>query len=387
MPRPPASPVWHPGRNALASRRRASSTGAVKKEDREFLVRLLETPSPTGFEMPGQKVWADWIGRHAAAVECDAYGSAWATLPGKTGRVVMLEAHADEIGYMVKHIDEHGFLRLDRVGGSDAATARGRRLTILGDKGTVPGIIGNTAIHLRRDEAGTEKAPAVHDLWVDVGASNPAEVTKLGIRVGHPAVYQDGPMDLANKRLVSRALDNRIGGYIIAQVMKRVAGGKKKPAFTLVCLNAIQEEIGGHGAVMASYRLKPDVCLCLDVTHATDTPGLEAAKHGSVKLGGGPSLTHGTANHPRVVKRLMELASAAKIPVQHEASSRFTGTDTDQIFQSRQGVPCALVSVPLRCMHSVVETAHLDDIEHTIGLLSAFVLGLGDKDSFDQSLG
>jgi endoglucanase len=259
-------------------------------------------------------------------------------------------------------------------------------LAILGDHGTVPGIIGNTAIHLRRDDLNAEKAPAVHDLWVDVGAANPAEVAQLGIRVGHPAVYQDGPMELANKRLVGRALDNRIGGYIIAQVMKRIATGKKKPAFTLVCLNAIQEEIGGHGAIMATYRLKPDVCVCLDVTHATDTPGLDAAKHGSVKLGGGPSLTHGTANHPLVVKRLIETAAASKTPVQHEASSRFTGTDTDKIFHSREGVPSALVSLPLRCMHSVVETAHLDDINHTINLLTDFVLSLKDKETFRQSL-
>ena len=358
----------------------------MKKEDRDFLYRLLETPSPTGFEMPGQKVWAEWIGSHAAAVECDAYGSTWATLPGKSSRIIMLEAHADEIGYMIKHIDERGFLRLDRVGGSDAATARGRRLTILGDKGPVSGIIGNTAIHLRRDENGSEKAPAVHDLWVDVGASNAAEVAKLGLRVGHPAVYQDGPMELANRKLVSRALDNRIGGYIIAQVMKRLAIGRKKPAFTVVCLNAIQEEIGGHGAMMATYRLKPDLCVCLDVTHATDTPGLDAAKHGSIKLGGGPTLTHGTANHPQIVTRLIDVAAAARVPIQHEASSRFTGTDTDKIFHSREGVPSALVSLPLRCMHSVVETAHLDDIAHTISLLTEFVLSLREKDSFHQTL-
>ncbi|MEI7909558.1 MAG: M42 family metallopeptidase [Verrucomicrobiota bacterium] len=358
----------------------------MKKDDREFLFRLLETPSPTGFEMPGQQVWAEWIGQHAPQVACDAYGSTWATLPGKSNRTIMLEAHADEIGYMIKHIDDKGFLRLDRVGGSDAATARGRRLSLLGDKGTVSGIIGNTAIHLRRDELGSEKAPAVHDLWVDVGASNAAEVAALGLRVGHPAVYQDGPLELAQRRLVSRALDNRIGGYIIAQVMKRLATSKKKPTCSLVCLNAIQEEIGGHGATMATYRIQPELCICLDVTHATDTPGLDPAKTGSVKLGGGPTLTHGTANHPKVVKRLLEVAAAGKIPVQHEASSRFTGTDTDKIFTSREGIPSALVSLPLRCMHSVVETAHLDDISHTIELLSAFVLSLTDKDQFHQTL-
>ncbi len=358
----------------------------MKKEDREFLFKLLETPSPTGFEMPGQQVWADWLKAYAATVTCDSYGSTWATLPGKSKRTIMLESHADEIGYIIKHIDEKGFLRIDRIGGSDAATARGRRLTILGDKGSVSGIIGNTAIHLRRDEVGQEKAPAVHDLWVDVGASSATEVAALGLRVGHPAVYQDGPLELANKRLISRALDNRIGGYIIAQVMKRLATGKRKPAFTVICLNAVQEEIGGNGAMMATYRLQPDLCVCLDVTHATDTPGLDPNKFGSVKLGGGPTVSHGTANHPLVVKRLIDVAGKSKLPLQHEASSRFTGTDTDKIFHSREGIPSALVSLPLRCMHSVVETAHLDDIHHTIDLLTDFVLSLGEKDLFCQSL-
>ncbi len=358
----------------------------MKSPDREFLFKLLETPSPTGFEMPGQQVWADWIKTHAATVTCDSYGSTWATLPGKSKRTIMLEAHADEIGYILKHIDDKGFLRIDRIGGSDAATARGRRLTILGDKGKVSGIIGNTAIHLRRDESGQEKAPAVHDLWVDVGAASAAEVAALGLRVGHPAVYQDGPLELANKRLISRALDNRIGGYIIAQVMKRISTGKKKPAFTLICLNAVQEEIGGNGAMMATYRLQPDLCVCLDVTHATDTPGLDNNKFGSVKLGGGPTVSHGTANHPLVVKRLIEVAAKSKLPLQHEASSRFTGTDTDKIFHSREGIPSALVSLPLRCMHSVVETAHLDDIHHTIELLTDFVLSLDGKDAFSQTL-
>lgn len=358
----------------------------MTSDDRAFLFRLLESQSPTGFEMPGQRVWADWIGKHAASVECDAYGSTWATLPGTTDRTIMLAAHADEIGFMIKHIDDRGFIRLDRIGGSDVATARGRRLHILGDKGQVPGIIGNVAIHLRRDESGTEKAPAIHELWVDVGASSREEVSALGLRVGHPAVYQDGPTELAHKRIVSRALDNRIGGYIIAQVLKRLSTAKKKPAFTLICLNAIQEEIGGHGAMMATYRLRPDACVCLDVTHATDTPGLDAAKHGSVKLGGGPTLTHGTANHPQLVKRLIQTAEKADIPIQHEASSRFTGTDTDKIFHSREGVPSALVSLPLRYMHSVVETAHLDDIERIIDLLSALVTSLKPGDRFHQEL-
>ncbi|BCX46993.1 endoglucanase [Haloferula helveola] len=358
----------------------------MTKNQSEFLFRLLETPSPTGSEMLGQRVWADYLKPTADEVACDAYGSTWATLKGKSKHRVMLAAHADEIGWMIKAVQDDGFLRIDRVGGSDHATARGRRLRILGDKGEVLGIIGNTAIHLRKDSLGDEKAPKVHELWVDVGASSAKEVAELGLRVGHFAVYADTPTELAHKRIVSRALDNRIGSFIIAQVLRRLAKSEKKSDASLVCLNAIQEEIGGHGAVMATYRLKPDACICLDVTHATDTPGLDTNQHGKVTLGGGPTVTHGTANHPLIVERLISIAEKEGIPLQHEASSRFTGTDTDKIFQQRGGVPSALVSLPLRCMHSVVETAHLDDIENTIKLLAAFVVSVKEDEPFHQSL-
>jgi len=357
----------------------------VTKADKEFLFRLLETPSPTGHEMEGQRVWSKYVARAADKVECDAYGSTWASLAGTGRKLVMLEAHSDEIGYVVKQVTTEGFLRVDRIGGTDAAAGRARRLRILGDRGEVPGILGLTAIHLRKD-LNNEKVPKPHELWVDVGASTAAEVAELGIRVGHPAVYADGPMELNKQRLVSRALDNRIGGFIIAQVLKKVAAAKNKPAWSLVCLNAVQEEVGGHGAQMATHRLMPGVCLCLDVTHATDTPGIEKAKHGEVKLGGGPTVSHGGANHPMVVRRLLEVADAKRVPIQHEATGRFTGTDTDSIFKVREGVPSALVSLPLRSMHSVVETADLGDVDRTIALMAGFVLSLRAKDSFHFSL-
>lgn len=359
---------------------------ALSDSDRDFLFELLETPSPVGHEMPGQRVWAKHIGQHADSVECDAYGSTWATLQGESDKVVMLAAHADEIGYVVKHVTKEGFIRIDRLGGSDAAVGQGRRLTIFGDKGEVPAILGNTAIHLRRDSVGNEKAPKVHELWVDVGASSEKDVAELGVRVGHPAVYKDGPMMLSNGRIVSRAIDNRVGGFIIAKVLQQIAESGKKPAHTLVCLNAVQEEIGGNGATMATHRIRPDSCLCLDVTHATDTPGLDFSKVGKVTLGGGPTVSHGGANHPMVVKKLIETAEAEKLDIQHEAAGRFTGTDTDSIFVSRDGVPSALVSLPLRCMHSVVETADVDDIEETIRLMAGFVTGLEVGDDFHQTL-
>jgi endoglucanase len=352
-----------------------------------FLFKLLNTASPTGFEMPGQRVWAGYLKNFAGSVQCDAYGNTWATLRGSAKRAptAMLEAHADEIGYIIKFIAPEGFLRVDRIGGSDHAYARGRRLTIFGDHGPVKGVIGGIAIHLREDKE-HEKAPKVHELHVDVGASSAEEVADLGIRVGHPAVYADGAEDFGRHHLVGRALDNRIGGFIIAEVMARLAAARKKPAATVHAVNAVQEEIGGNGARMIAFRLRPEVAICLDVTHATDTPGIEKAKHGSVQLGGGPTITHGTCNHPNVIARLLEVASEEKIAIQHESSSRYSGTDTDKIFVVREGIASALVSLPLRYMHSVVELADLRDVDKVIRLLTAFVQSLKPGESFAQKL-
>jgi len=351
-------------------------------ESKTFLLDYLDTPSPTGFEWRGQKKWVDYTRRYADTVENDAYGTAWATLKGsaKNPKTVMLEAHADEIGFMVKMISKDGFLYLDRVGGSDVATARGRRIEILGDKGMVRGVIGNTAIHIRdRDD---EKAPKVHELYVDIGASNEKEVAAAGIRVGHAAVYAASVEFFGKDLVMGRALDNRVGGFIISQVLRRLAAKKTRPASNVQFVNAVQEEIGGHGARMIAYRLYPDVAVCLDVTHATDTPGIDKAKHGDVKLGNGPSITHGTCNHPKVVERLMDAAKKAGVKIQHESSSRYSGTDTDEIFNVRQGVPSGLISLPLRYMHSVIEIASLKDVEKVIQVLVAFVENVKPTDDF-----
>lgn len=351
-----------------------------------FLFELLRTPSPTGFEIAGQRVWTKYVAQFADSVENDAYGTAWATLKGKSKKPkrVMIEAHADEIGFIIKHITKEGWLRLDRVGGSDTATARGRKLDILGDKRTVRGIIGNTAIHLRKDTLADEKAPKIHELYVDVGASSDKEVAALGLRVGHPAVYSDGAEEFGKDRVCGRALDNRLGGFIIAQVLARLS--KNRANATVIAVNAVQEEIGGYGAKMAAHRLMPDVAIVLDVTHATDTPGIEHAIHGEVKLGGGPAITHGTSNHPNVMKRIMSVAAAKKIPLQHESSGRYSGTDTDVIFDVREGIPSGLISYPLRYMHSIVEMCQLSDVEKTIDLVTAFVESIADGDEFGVKL-
>lgn len=359
----------------------------MTKTSQRFLLDLLSTPSPTGWEAQGQRLWTEYLRKSAHRVESDAYGNAWATLDGSepAAPCLMLEAHADEVGFIVKYVTEDGYLRLSRVGGIDHATARGRRLTFLGDKGPVTGIIGNTAIHIR-DIRNGEKAPEIHELYVDIGASSPQDVAKLGIRVGHPAVYSESAQLFGRNRIVGRALDNRIGGFIIAEVIRRLARAEKPTVATVHAANCVHEEIGGLGSMMVAHRLNPDVCLVLDVTHATDTPGIKFDKHGEVTLGKGPTITHGAANHPLVVKRLMDVAEQHQIEIQHEAASRYTGTDADKIYPIREGIPTALVSLPLRYMHSVVEMADFDDVERTIRLLMKFVRSIRAKDSFFISM-
>ncbi|MEM7014097.1 MAG: M42 family metallopeptidase [Verrucomicrobiota bacterium] len=354
---------------------------------KKFLFDLLDTPSPTGWEAPGQRKWASYAKKFSDRLENDAYGNAWATIEGSAAArsrpTVMLEAHADEIGFIVKHISKEGFLSVDRVGGVDHAVARGKRVQILGEKGTVFGVIGNTAIHIRDRN---EKPPQVHELFVDVGASSQEEVAKLGIRVGIPMVYAESAQKFGADKIVGRALDNRIGGFIIAEVLRKLRSARSKPKANVVAANCVHEEIGGMGSMMVAHRLNPDVCIVLDVTHATDTPTISFEQHGEVALGGGPTVTHGAANHVNVVEQLMSVAKNAKISLQHEAASRFTGTDADHIYPTREGIPTALVSLPLRYMHSVVEVAQERDIEQTVQLLSEFAKSVIGRNKFDIEL-
>jgi len=346
---------------------------------KQFLFDLLKTPSPTGFESAGQKVWLTEVAKYADETANDAYGSAWGILKGSSKKTLMLEAHCDEIGYMVKHIMPAGFLAIDLIGGSDSATARGRRVTIFGEKGEVSGIIGNIAIHIR--ERKEEKAPEVHELIVDIGAKDEKEVAAMGVRVGCPMVYSENVSEIGKGSIVARALDNRLGGFIIAEVMKNLSKGKA-PAWNVVALNSVQEEIGCYGARMAAYRLSPDAAVVFDATHATDTPGIKNEKHGKVEMRKGPTVTHGGCNHPNVVARLIDTAKKKKIPLQHEAASRYSGTDTGVIFMTKEGIPSALVSLPLRYMHSAVEMVDEKDIAQTIELLTAFVQSFTAKDEF-----
>ncbi len=354
----------------------------MKEEDRNFLLDLLGTPSPTGWEAAGQRVWTERMRGVADSVASDAYGNAWAILRGTAGENfnVMLEAHADEIGFIVKHIDEKGFLTLAPIGGSDRAIAAARRIRIFGDQGEVHGLIGNTAIHLR--DTDKDKVLEWKDHYADVGAASAEEVADLGIRPGHAAIYRDEAEELPKGRIVGRAIDNRVSGYLLSRVVAELAKDSARPYATTMAVNAVQEEIGSFGARMVSHRLNPNVALVFDVTHATDTPGMDQKAQGKVELGKGPTVAHGAANHPLVVKRLMEVAKKANLDLQHEAISSSTRTDTDAVFVTRQGIPSALVSLPLRYMHSPTELIDMSDVETAVRLVVGFVRSITADDTF-----
>ncbi len=353
----------------------------------DFLSELLETPSPTGQEMEGQRVWASYIAPFTDELDCDAYGSAWAVMRAAenadTAPTLMLDAHADEIGFSIRYIDDNGFARVERTGGSDVAIARGRRVRFMGSEGEVIGITGNTAIHLR---GGENKEPQLWDLYIDFGCDSREEVEQLGIRVGDVGVYCDGPLLIHNNRLVCRALDDRLCGFILAEVARKLHESGTKPAWNVVFANTVQEEIGGYGAKMLSYRLQPDAAICLDVTHATDSPGLDRARYGDIRLGAGAALSFGAVCHPNLNSRICLVAEQNDMPIQRETIGRASGTNTDSVFDSRRGIPATNLSLPLRYMHSPVELADMRDVQSCIDLLLCFVQSLRYEDDFAHRL-
>ncbi|NGP86890.1 M42 family metallopeptidase [Fodinibius halophilus] len=350
--------------------------------EKDFLEELLITPSPTGFESAGQKVWKGYVEQFADEVQADAYGSAMAKLNTSFDVItVMIEAHCDEIGMIVQHITDKGFIYINKLGGSDSTIARAKKVNIHTKDGIVSGVTGNTAIHLQDKKNGGGKEPAWKDIYVDIGASSKEEALKM-VQVGDPITYADEHDYLSENILTGRALDNRIGGFIIAQVLKKLNEQRKDLAVNVVALNSVQEEVGGYGARMMSYRLDPDMALVTDVTHATDTPGINNKEHGLVKLGEGPAIQHGGANHPKIVEFVEKVAEEKEIDIQHEATSVRTGTDTDSIFYQKTGIPSALISLPLRYMHSPVETASVNDVESLITLMTDAILSLEPDQTF-----
>ena len=345
-----------------------------------FLRTLVNTPSPTGHEVRGQRVWLDYVKPLADETFSDAYGNCVAVLNKGGSPRVMLAAHADEIAMVVNYINDEGFIYVRRMGGVDAAITKAQRVVIHTRKGPVKGVVGNVAPHLMKTE-GEPKSPKIHDLFIDIGASNRKQAEAL-LRIGDPITLVDEFDLLQNHLAVARAFDNRIGTFAVAEALRLLKESKGKCAAEVCAVSNVQEEVGLLGARQIAYSLKPDIALVVDVTHATDYPTVSKTQHGDLRVGKGPTLTHGGCNHPEVVARLEAVAKARKIPLQHEAMSATSGTDTDVIFWTRGGIASALISLPNRYMHSPVEVVSLKDLELIPQLLAGFVLSVKAGEQF-----
>ncbi|TAF68041.1 MAG: M42 family peptidase [Cytophagales bacterium] len=338
-----------------------------------FLYQYLNNASPVGFESAGQKIWLDYIKPFIHEHIVDTYGTVVGVVNPKADYKVVIEAHADEISWFVNYITEDGYLYVIRNGGSDHIIAPSMRVNIHTAKGIVKGVFGWPAIHTRVGDK-DDPRPEIKNLTVDVGCSSKQEVLDLGIHVGCVITYVDELMELNGKYYVGRALDNRMGGYVISQVLRRIHENNVSLDYGLYVVNSVQEEIGLRGAEMIANRLKPDVVIATDVCHDTLSPLYDKKKEGEVKAGSGAVLSYAPAVHNRLRDDLIAVAESKKIPFQRMASSRSTGTDTDSFAYSNGGVASALISLPLKYMHTTVEMAHKEDIESVINLMYEFLV-------------
>jgi putative aminopeptidase FrvX len=346
----------------------------------DFLKKYIDNPSPVGFESSGQKLWLDYLRPFVDTHLTDPYGTAVGIVNPDSPFKVVIEAHADEISWFVNYINAEGLIYLKRNGGVDHQIAPGMRVYIHGKKGQVPAVFGWPAIHTRLANADSkETQPKVETLFLDTGARNKKEVEELGVHIGSVVTYQDGFSELAYDYLIGRAFDNRIGGFMIAEVARLLRENRKKLPFGLYVVNAVQEEVGLRGAEMIARRLKPNIAIITDVTHDTTTPMINKNIEGEVACGKGPSLAFGPAVHNKLLTIVQDTAAKHGLPVQMRAVSRSTGTDTDSFAYANDGCPSVLISIPLRYMHTTVEMLHRRDIEQTIRLMYETLLALTPK--------
>src|SRR5436190_1754838 len=347
-----------------------------------FLKTLVNTPSPVGHETRGQRVWLDYVKSFAEETFSDSYGNCVAVLNKGGSPRLMLAAHADEIAMSVNFINDEGYIYVRKMGGVDAAITKAQRVLIHSscNGGPVKGVVGNVAPHLMKEER-DPKPPKIHEVFIDIGAPNRKEALKL-VQIADPITLADEFDLLRNDLAVARAFDNRIGTFSVAEALRLLSESKGKLNAEVCAVSNVQEEVGLLGARQIAYSLKPDVAVVVDVTHATDYPNMNKAQHGDIKVGGGPTITHGGCNHPDVVARIESVAKAKKIPLQHEAMSSSSGTDTDAIFWTRGGIASALISLPNRYMHSPVEVVSLKDLAMIPELLAAFSASLKKREQF-----
>lgn len=371
---------------AKAVSRHNSKKSILTASSLAFLKKYLNTPSPVGFESGGQKIWLEYLKPYIDSYFTDAYGSAVGVVNPDAKFRIVIEAHADEISWFVNYINPEGLMYLKRNGGVDHQVAPGQRVIIHGTKGPVKAVFGWPAIHTRIGTDAKEIHPKVENLFLDCGARNRKDVEALGIHPGSVVTYQDGFDELAYDTLIARAFDNRIGGFMIAEVARLLKENKKKLPYGLYIVNAVQEEVGLRGAEMIARKIKADVAIVTDVTHDTATPMVNKLIEGDITCGKGPSLAFGPAVHNLLLSFVRETATKKNIPVQLRAVSRSTGTDTDSFAYANEGCPSVLISIPLRYMHTTVEMLNRNDIEQTIMLMYETLLALTPKTNLNYHL-
>ena len=345
----------------------AKTKSLLNTNSTNFLYQYLNNPSPTGFESAGQKIWLNYIKPYVDTHFVDTYGTVVGVINPSAPYKVVIEAHADEISWFVNYISKDGFIYLKRNGGSDHQIAPSMRVNIHTDKGIVKGVFGWPAIHVR--EPGKEETPSVKNIFLDLGCKSDKEVSELGVHVGCVVTYQDELMELNDRYYVGRALDNRIGGFMIAEVARLLKEKKDKLPFGLYIVNAVQEEVGLNGATMIARKIKPNVAIVTDVCHDTQTPMMSKITSGDIHCGKGPVLSYAPAVQNNLLKLIIDTAKKNKIDFQRQAASRATGTDTDAFAYATDGIASALISLPLRYMHTTVESVNKRDVEEVIKLI------------------
>lgn len=353
----------------------------VNEASLAFFEKYINNPSPTGFEWKGQEIWLDYLKPYIDDHYVDNYGTAVGIINPEAEYKVVIEAHADEISWFVNYITSDGLIYVIRNGGSDHQIAPSKRVDIHTDNGIVKAVFGWPAIHTRLGGE-KEEAPTLKNIFLDCGCTSKEEVEALGIHVGCVITYEDEFMVLNNRYYVGRALDNRAGGFMIAEVARLLKENNVKLPFGLYIVNAVQEEIGLRGAEMIAHRIKPNVAIVTDVTHDTGTPMINKIVQGDLSCGKGPVISYAPAVQNNLNKLLIESAQKANIPFQRQASSRSTGTDTDAFAYSNDGVPSALISLPLRYMHTTVEMIHKDDVDNVIRLIYESLLNIQNGQDF-----
>lgn len=345
----------------------AKSKSILNAVSKKFLYDYLNNPSPTGFESSGQKIWLNYLKPYIDEYFTDTYGTAVGVINPKAEYKVVIEAHADEISWFVHYITKDGFIYLRRNGGSDHQIAPSMRVNIHTEKGIVKGVFGWPAIHVR--DAAKEETPSLKNIFLDLGCKSDKEVEELGVHVGCVVTYEDELMELNDRFYTGRALDNRIGGFMIAEVARMLKENKDKLPFGLYIVNSVQEEVGLNGATMIARRIKPDVAIVTDVCHDTQTPMMNKIASGDLACGKGPVLSYAPAVQNNVLKLVIDAAKKNKIDFQRQAASRATGTDTDAFAYATDGIASVLISLPLRYMHTTVESVHKQDVEEVIKLI------------------